>query len=165
MIETGATTGRHYLLVYIDSVADANLFAVFIYDLEDTTTVHYPTNQVVRVSEDVTTAQNDLDLLTGADGATLATSQPNYAPAKAGDAMALTAAERDSIAAALLDLAAAIDGKTPRETLRYMAAALAGKISGAGTGTETAVGLDAVTNRVRYTVDENGNRTAVAYDP
>lgn len=27
-----------------------------------------------------TTAQNDLDLLTGADGATLATSQPNYAP-------------------------------------------------------------------------------------
>jgi hypothetical protein len=30
-----------------------------------------------------TTAQNDLDLLTGSDGATLATSQPNYAPATA----------------------------------------------------------------------------------
>lgn len=30
-----------------------------------------------------TTAQNDLDLLTGADGAVLATSQPNYAPATA----------------------------------------------------------------------------------
>jgi hypothetical protein len=31
----------------------------------------------------LTTAQNDLDILTGADGATLATSQPNYAPATA----------------------------------------------------------------------------------
>lgn len=36
-----------------------------------------------------TTAQNDLDLLTGADGAVLATSQPNYAPAVAGDQMDL----------------------------------------------------------------------------
>jgi|GEM_PF-6029026 len=36
-----------------------------------------------------TTAQNDLDLITGADGAVLATSQPNYAPAKAGDQMDL----------------------------------------------------------------------------
>lgn len=35
------------------------------------------------------TAQNDLDLLTGADGAVLATTQPNYAPAKAGDEMDL----------------------------------------------------------------------------
>lgn len=32
-----------------------------------------------------TTAQNDLDILTGTDGATLATSQPNYAPAVVGD--------------------------------------------------------------------------------
>lgn len=35
------------------------------------------------------TAQADLDLLTGTDGAILATSQPNYAPAKAGDQMDL----------------------------------------------------------------------------
>lgn len=47
-----------------------------------------------------TTAQNDLDLLTGADGATLATSQPNYAPAKAGDQMALA---NDAITAAKYD--------------------------------------------------------------
>jgi len=32
---------------------------------------------------DIATAQADLDTLTGTDGATLATSQPNYAPAKA----------------------------------------------------------------------------------
>lgn len=37
------------------------------------------------------TAQADLDTLTGSDGVTLATSQPNYAPAKAGDSMALAA--------------------------------------------------------------------------
>jgi hypothetical protein len=37
-----------------------------------------------------TTAQNDLDILTGTDGATLATAQALYAPAKAGDAMAIT---------------------------------------------------------------------------
>ncbi len=37
-----------------------------------------------------TTAQNDLDILTGSDGATLATSQGNYAPSKAGDSMGLS---------------------------------------------------------------------------
>ena len=35
------------------------------------------------------TAQLDLDKLTGTDGAILATSQPNYAPSKAGDSMNL----------------------------------------------------------------------------
>lgn len=35
------------------------------------------------------TAQSDLDLITGTDGATLATAQANYAPAKAGDEMDL----------------------------------------------------------------------------
>lgn len=38
------------------------------------------------------TAQTDLDTLTGTDGVTLATSQANYVPSKAGDAMTLTAA-------------------------------------------------------------------------
>ncbi len=37
------------------------------------------------------TAQSDLDKLTGTDGATLATAQGNYAPAKVGDAMTLAA--------------------------------------------------------------------------
>lgn len=47
------------------------------------------------------TAQADLDLLTGADGAILATTQANYAPAKAGDAMALTSGERTTLAAVI----------------------------------------------------------------
>ena len=37
----------------------------------------------------ITTAQNDLDIITGTDGTTLATSQGNYAPSKAGDDMNL----------------------------------------------------------------------------
>jgi len=43
------------------------------------------------------TAQTDLDTLTGSDGATLATTQGNYAPSKAGDAMTLTAAAVDLV--------------------------------------------------------------------
>jgi hypothetical protein len=53
------------------------------------------------------------------------------------------------------------DGKTMREVLRIMAAVLAGKVSGAGTGIETFVGLDGTTARVVSTVDTSGNRTAV----
>ena len=57
-----------------------------------------------------------------------------------------------------------IDGKTLQEAIRYVAAICAGKISGAGTGTEEFVGLDGVTRRVTVTVDNLGNRTAVSYD-
>ena len=45
-----------------------------------------------------------------------------------------------------------------------MASALAGKVSGAGSGIETFKGLDGATNRIVSTVDVNGNRTAVAAD-
>ena len=45
----------------------------------------------------ITTAQADLDTITGADGVTLATAQALYAPSKAGDAMTLTAAGVDLI--------------------------------------------------------------------
>lgn len=46
----------------------------------------------------IATAQSDLDKLTGADGATLATVQGLYAPAKAGDAMDLVADAVDAAA-------------------------------------------------------------------
>lgn len=57
------------------------------------------------------TAQADLDIITGADGATLATAQALYAPSKAGDAMALindaiTAAKVATDALGALELAA-----------------------------------------------------------
>jgi hypothetical protein len=55
----------------------------------ETATIVADTNELQ--SDDVpgliATAQADLDILTGTDGATLATSQANYAPAKAGDNM------------------------------------------------------------------------------
>jgi len=45
----------------------------------------------------ISTAQADLDTITGSDGATLATTQSSYAPSKAGDAMALTAGAVDAV--------------------------------------------------------------------
>lgn len=81
------------------------------------------------------------------------------------DGVALSSATMQAIADALLDRASAIDSKTVRQSLRYIAAVLAGKVSGAGTGTETFVGLDGTTERVEVTVDEDGNRSGVEYDP
>lgn len=77
---------------------------------------------------------------------------------------ALTTAERDSIAAAWLDLTNGIEtGVTPRQALQRIGAVIAGKVSGAGTGSEVFVGLDNATDRVTVTVDGSGNRTAVSY--
>ena len=57
----------------------------------------------------ITTAQNDLDTLTGADGVTLATTQANYAPAKAGDLMGLA---NDAITSAKYDESSAFPVKS-----------------------------------------------------
>lgn len=71
----------------------------------------------------------------------------------------------DPTGSEFLDNETLIDGKTIAESLRYISAILAGKVSGAGTGTETLKGLDGTTDRVEVTVDAQGNRTAVSYDP
>ena len=63
----------------------------------------------------------------------------------------------------VLNVDTLIDGKTIVAALKIDSAILAGKISGAGTGTEIFVGLDGVTTRVTVTVDTSGNRTAVVY--
>jgi hypothetical protein len=76
---------------------------------------------------------------------------------------ALTDSERNAAADALLGRAGAVDGKTPAEVLRIIAAILAGKVSGAGSGVETFVGLDGLTTRAVVTVDGSGNRTNVTY--
>lgn len=86
-------------------------------------------------------------------------------PASTGDAMTLTSGERDAVAAALLDLAAGIEtGLTPRQALRLIAAACAGKASGLLTA--TAIYRNAVAdskNRMSVSVS-HGNRTAITYD-
>lgn len=76
---------------------------------------------------------------------------------------ALSIPTANANADALLDRASAIDGKTPRETLRIIAASTAGEVSGAGTATEVFKGLDGATTRMTVTADEDGNRTDVTY--
>lgn len=56
-----------------------------------------------------------------------------------------------------------IDGKDFQAALQYIAAAAAGKLSGAGTATEVFKGLDGSTTRLTATVDADGNRSAITY--
>ena len=57
-----------------------------------------------------------------------------------------------------------IDGYTLEEALKLSLAALAGKISGAGTGTVTIRSADDTANRIVASVDDDGNRTSIALD-
>jgi hypothetical protein len=77
----------------------------------------------------------------------------------AGDGVKIFIAER------VLDQAGALDTKTVRQALRYVAAILAGETSGAGSGTEVFKGIDGLTDRVQVIIDANGDRTTVTYDP
>ncbi len=83
------------------------------------------------------------------------------APAATGDIP--TAAQN---AAAMLDLSNGIEtGLTPRQALRLLAAASAGKLTGAAT--TTIVIRNAVADgkdRITATVDSDGNRSAITYD-
>jgi hypothetical protein len=56
------------------------------------------------------------------------------------------------------------DGQTLRQILRGMAGVLLGKVSGAGTATETFRDLADTKDRVVSTVDSSGNRIAVVTD-
>lgn len=79
---------------------------------------------------------------------------------------ALTASERNSIADALLDRADAIEtGLTPRQSMRLIVAADAGKLSGAATTTIAIRNAVADSKaRITATVDASGNRSAITYD-
>lgn len=106
-----------------------------------------------------TTAQNDLDIITGTDGTTLATTQGNYAPSKAGDAMALTAAAVDAI----LDEEVDNDGTaiSLRGSCKLILSVLTGKSSGGGSNPLVFRDIVDSKNRISVTADANGNRTAV----
>lgn len=88
-------------------------------------------------------------------------------PADASDIAALidalpTAAEN---AAALLDLSNGIETSiTPRQAIRLILAAAAGKISGAATTTVTIRNVGDSKDRITATVDSAGNRSAVTTD-
>jgi len=157
-------TGTDGVALANDAITSAKFDESTAYPLKSADT---GSTQVARVGADGDTLETLSDQVDGVEtgitvgDVTLAASQPNYAPAKAGDAMALTSSERNSIAAALLDLSSAVDTKTVRETLRIIAAVLAGKVTGAGTGSEVYKGLDGTTTRVTATIDSSGNRSAV----
>ena len=57
-----------------------------------------------------------------------------------------------------------IDGKTLTQHIRLLSAVLGGKVSGAGTGTETFRDIADTVDRVVVTVDSSGNRTAIMLD-
>lgn len=66
---------------------------------------------------------------------------------------------------ALLDRADAIEsGWTPRQALRIVLSALAGKLSGAATNTALIRDVTDAKTRITATVDADGNRSAVTYD-
>ena len=83
-----------------------------------------------------------------------------------GSAMTLTSGERDAVAAALLDLADAVEtGVTTRGALRLSLAALAGKVSGADLNAP--VFRNAVADskdRITATTDAAGNRFTITAD-
>ncbi len=73
-----------------------------------------------------------------------------------------TAAEN---AAALMDLSNGIETSiTPRQAMRLMLAAMAGKVSGAGTTTVVIRNVGDSKDRITATVDADGNRSAVTTD-
>lgn len=69
-----------------------------------------------------------------------------------------------NLADTLLDASGAVDGLTPRQALTLMLAALANKLSGAGTSTVTIRDVADTKDRIVATVDSNGNRTTVTLD-
>lgn len=82
-------------------------------------------------------------------------------------ATGLAADAANEIADALLNRANAIEtGLTPVQSLRLIAAALAGKVSGGGTGTVTVRNAvaDSKDRIVATTPDANGNRSAITVD-
>jgi hypothetical protein len=57
-----------------------------------------------------------------------------------------------------------IDGYTLEQAMKICLAALAGKVSGAGTTSITIRSADDTADRIVATVDSNGNRSAVTLD-
>jgi hypothetical protein len=80
-------------------------------------------------------------------------------------AAATAAAVPSASTIATTTVGTAIDGTTTlAESIRLHNSVLAGKVSGAGTGTETFRDLADTKDRVVATVDTDGNRTAITRD-
>lgn len=71
---------------------------------------------------------------------------------------------QDSVRAGLTAVPTGVDGYTPEEAMKLSLAALAGKVSGAGTTTVIFRSADDAKDRITATVDNNGNRSAITLD-
>lgn len=81
-------------------------------------------------------------------------------------AASLAADAGTELATALLDLANGVEtGTTVRQALKILGAALAGKVSGAGTTTITFRNMGDASDVIVATVDADGNRSAVTLTP
>jgi hypothetical protein len=84
---------------------------------------------------------------------------------KTGYSLTVTPPTANQNADALLDRTDGVEtGRTLRQGLRLMLAAMAGKLSGAATTTVTIRDTNDGINRIVATVDSNGNRSAVTLD-
>lgn len=126
----------------------------------------------------LTTIQSDLDnIQTRLPAALVSGRMDSSVGAMATDVLTAAALNADAVteiqsglstltAAQVWDLSNGVEtGLTPRQAMRLLAAALAGKLSGAATTTVTI--RNAVvdgTDRIVATVDSDGNRTAIVYN-
>ena len=98
----------------------------------------------------IATAQADLDTITGSDGATLATAQGNYAPAKVADI--LTTALTEAYAA---------DGAAPTLTQAVMLILQHLSESSISSTTKTVKKLDGSTSAATFTLDDATTPTSI----
>ena len=80
-----------------------NVSAEHAFDLDTAAEIMRGTDNAA-LATSLTTAQTDLDTITGSDGVTLATTQGLYAPSKAGDSMDMLSISGDTGAADALEL-------------------------------------------------------------
>jgi hypothetical protein len=122
----------------------------------------------VKQTDDVRIYRKDglrpaLDPTTGGSGIEINWRTPVSVVSTGGSA--LTPTESAHLLGLANDIDQVIEGSTTlRQSVRLQNAVLLGKVSGAGTGTETFRDIGDTKDRVISTVDANGNRTAVTLD-
>ncbi len=123
------------------------------------------TGSVGSVTGAVGSVTGSVGSVTGAVGSVTAPVTVGTNNDKTGYSLTVTPPTANQNADALLDRTDGVEtGRTLRQGLRLMLAAMAGKLSGAATTTVTIRDTNDGINRIVATVDSNGNRSAVTLD-
>lgn len=134
-----------------------------------TTIAGYLDTEIAAILADTNELQGDwadggrLDLLLDAVLADTNELQSDDVPGLISSLNNISTADVNAQVLDVLNVDALIDGKTIVAALRIGLAVLAGKVSGAGTGSEVFRSIDDGENAVTVTVDGDGNRSAVTY--